>query len=182
MRSLSSDLQHQGSLWLWSSHTLLSRLFTIFVVLLWRFWWFYVLLKLRHPKLCTALNAQLAAARLPAQHPPAEGSSCPPASAGAPLVQPCIQFQMRLSASVPFPASFPAPLLTLFISFSPSTRGAFPHPLLHILWVSIHAGDYTDFYSSRQHATNVGIMFRGKENALMPNWWVMRVAVLCAHP
>ncbi|XP_029412129.1 fumarylacetoacetase isoform X1 [Nannospalax galili] len=31
-------------------------------------------------------------------------------------------------------------------------------------------GDYTDFYSSRQHATNVGIMFRGKENALMPNW------------
>lgn len=31
-------------------------------------------------------------------------------------------------------------------------------------------GDYTDFYSSKQHATNVGIMFRGKENALMPNW------------
>eukprot|EP00121_Abeoforma_whisleri_P016695 Awhi_evm1s15308 len=31
-------------------------------------------------------------------------------------------------------------------------------------------GDYTDFYSSRDHATNVGIMFRGPENALMPNW------------
>ncbi|XP_014833102.1 PREDICTED: fumarylacetoacetase-like, partial [Poecilia mexicana] len=31
-------------------------------------------------------------------------------------------------------------------------------------------GDYTDFYSSKDHATNVGIMFRGKENALMPNW------------
>ncbi|UJR13364.1 hypothetical protein I4U23_000381 [Adineta vaga] len=31
-------------------------------------------------------------------------------------------------------------------------------------------GDYTDFYCSREHATNVGIMFRGKENALMPNW------------
>lgn len=31
-------------------------------------------------------------------------------------------------------------------------------------------GDYTDFYSSICHATNVGIMFRGKENALMPNW------------
>ncbi|MGD9547533.1 MAG: fumarylacetoacetase [Candidatus Krumholzibacteriia bacterium] len=30
--------------------------------------------------------------------------------------------------------------------------------------------DYTDFYSSREHATNVGIMFRGKDNALMPNW------------
>lgn len=31
-------------------------------------------------------------------------------------------------------------------------------------------GDYTDFYSSREHATNVGTMFRGAENALMPNW------------
>lgn len=31
-------------------------------------------------------------------------------------------------------------------------------------------GDYTDFYSSREHATNVGIMFRGKDNALQPNW------------
>ncbi|KAM7428859.1 hypothetical protein ABFA07_020222 [Porites harrisoni] len=31
-------------------------------------------------------------------------------------------------------------------------------------------GDYTDFYSSKNHATNVGTMFRGKENALMPNW------------
>lgn len=33
-------------------------------------------------------------------------------------------------------------------------------------------GDYTDFYSSREHATNVGIMFRGEENALQPNWCV----------
>jgi hypothetical protein len=31
-------------------------------------------------------------------------------------------------------------------------------------------GDYTDFYSSREHATNVGIMFRGAANALQPNW------------
>ncbi|XP_012229425.1 fumarylacetoacetase [Linepithema humile] len=31
-------------------------------------------------------------------------------------------------------------------------------------------GDYTDFYSSLNHATNVGIMFRGKENALPANW------------
>ncbi|KAI7900608.1 fumarylacetoacetase [Cokeromyces recurvatus] len=31
-------------------------------------------------------------------------------------------------------------------------------------------GDYTDFYCSREHATNVGIMFRGKDNALQPNW------------
>lgn len=38
-----------------------------------------------------------------------------------------------------------------------------------------HIGDYTDFYSSRDHATNVGIMFRGKDNALMPNWLRMPV-------
>jgi fumarylacetoacetase len=31
-------------------------------------------------------------------------------------------------------------------------------------------GDYTDFYSSKSHASNVGIMFRGKDNALQPNW------------
>jgi len=30
--------------------------------------------------------------------------------------------------------------------------------------------DYTDFYASREHATNVGIMFRGRDNALQPNW------------
>ncbi|HMQ48153.1 MAG TPA: fumarylacetoacetase [Saprospiraceae bacterium] len=34
----------------------------------------------------------------------------------------------------------------------------------------VQVGDYTDFYSSREHATNVGTMFRGKDNALMPNW------------
>ena len=33
-----------------------------------------------------------------------------------------------------------------------------------------HIGDYTDFYSSRQHATNVGTMFRDPNNALLPNW------------
>ncbi|HNB51488.1 MAG TPA: hypothetical protein PK530_06075, partial [Anaerolineales bacterium] len=38
------------------------------------------------------------------------------------------------------------------------------------LHLPVEIGDYTDFYASRQHATNVGIMFRGKENALMPNW------------
>jgi fumarylacetoacetase len=34
----------------------------------------------------------------------------------------------------------------------------------------VEVGDYTDFYSSREHAFNVGTMFRGPENALMPNW------------
>ncbi|MFS4482669.1 fumarylacetoacetase [Hyunsoonleella sp. 2307UL5-6] len=34
----------------------------------------------------------------------------------------------------------------------------------------ISIGDYTDFYSSIEHATNVGKMFRDPENALLPNW------------
>lgn len=40
----------------------------------------------------------------------------------------------------------------------------------------VQIGDYTDFYSSIEHATNVGTMFRGKENALMPNWLHLPVA------
>ncbi len=34
----------------------------------------------------------------------------------------------------------------------------------------VKVGDYTDFYSSIEHATNVGIMFRDPANALFPNW------------
>ena len=34
----------------------------------------------------------------------------------------------------------------------------------------VQIGDYTDFYSSEQHAFNVGCMFRDPNNALLPNW------------
>jgi len=34
----------------------------------------------------------------------------------------------------------------------------------------VKIGDYTDFYSSMEHATNVGKLFRDPENALLPNW------------
>jgi len=34
----------------------------------------------------------------------------------------------------------------------------------------VQIGDYTDFYSSREHATNIGTMIRDPKNALMPNW------------
>ncbi|NLR92792.1 fumarylacetoacetase [Flammeovirga agarivorans] len=43
------------------------------------------------------------------------------------------------------------------------------------LHLPIQIGDYTDFYSSKEHATNVGTMFRGKDNALMPNWTQMPI-------
>jgi fumarylacetoacetase len=50
--------------------------------------------------------------------------------------------------------------------------------LQHILYdaseiqmlIPLQIGDYTDFYSSIEHATNVGIMFRDPANALLPNW------------
>jgi fumarylacetoacetase len=38
------------------------------------------------------------------------------------------------------------------------------------LQLPVRVGDYTDFYSSKEHATNVGSMFRDPDNALLPNW------------
>jgi fumarylacetoacetase len=40
----------------------------------------------------------------------------------------------------------------------------------------VRIGDYTDFYSSKEHATNVGAMFRDPDNALLPNWKHLPVA------
>jgi fumarylacetoacetase len=39
----------------------------------------------------------------------------------------------------------------------------------------IMVAGYTDFYASKEHATNIGIIFRGKDNALQPNWLHMPV-------
>lgn len=51
------------------------------------------------------------------------------------------------------------------------------HPVGDIeMMMPIKIGDYTDFYSSRQHAYNVGCMFRDPKNALLPNWLHMPVA------
>ncbi|CAI9086899.1 OLC1v1020825C2 [Oldenlandia corymbosa var. corymbosa] len=40
----------------------------------------------------------------------------------------------------------------------------------------IAIGDYTDFFSSMYHARNCGIMFRGPENAINPNWFHLPIA------
>ncbi|MHA6698175.1 fumarylacetoacetase [Chryseobacterium sp. A301] len=40
----------------------------------------------------------------------------------------------------------------------------------------VHVANYTDFYSSIEHATNVGKLFRDPENALLPNWKHLPVA------
>lgn len=44
-----------------------------------------------------------------------------------------------------------------------------------VLHLPIFVRSYTDFYASREHATNVGTMFRGPENALPPNWLHMPI-------
>ncbi len=45
------------------------------------------------------------------------------------------------------------------------------HPMSDVtMHLPAAIGDYTDFYSSKEHATNIGSMIRSKENPLMPNW------------
>ncbi len=60
------------------------------------------------------------------------------------------------------------------LSDSESTLARHPECLIPMSQVNMHLpvsiGDYTDFYSSKEHATNLGMMFRDPENALLPNW------------
>lgn len=39
----------------------------------------------------------------------------------------------------------------------------------------VAVGDYTDFYSNINHATNCGLMFRGSENPIKPNWYETQI-------
>jgi fumarylacetoacetase len=54
-------------------------------------------------------------------------------------------------------------------------RALIPQSAVEML-LPVEIGDYTDFYSSREHATNVGTMLRGADNALQPNWLHLPVA------
>lgn len=49
------------------------------------------------------------------------------------------------------------------------TRVLIPANTVKML-MPVRVGDYTDFYSSIDHATNIGKMIRDPANALMPNW------------
>src|SRR5581483_3905937 len=55
------------------------------------------------------------------------------------------------------------------------SRALVPQAVVEML-LPAEIGDYTDFYSSREHATNVGTMLRGADNALQPNWLHLPVA------
>ncbi len=70
-------------------------------------------------------------------------------------------------------ASFRARLIELLADGSPDRSRVEP-ALLPMSSAAMHmpfmVSEYTDFYAGRHHATNVGTMFRGAENALPPNW------------
>lgn len=66
-----------------------------------------------------------------------------------------------------------ARLIDLLAEGAPEREQVEPH-LVPMAGARMHlafrVAGYTDFYASRQHAFNVGTMFRGPENALPPNW------------
>lgn len=70
-------------------------------------------------------------------------------------------------------ASFRARLIELLADGSPDRSRVEPAlvPLSSaVMHMPFMVSEYTDFYAGRHHATNVGTMFRGVENALPPNW------------
>ncbi|WP_299734977.1 fumarylacetoacetase [uncultured Roseobacter sp.] len=64
-------------------------------------------------------------------------------------------------------------LTELLKEYAPEQAMIAPH-LVPMSQVRLHmplvVSEYTDFYAGQHHATNVGTMFRGAENALPPNW------------
>jgi fumarylacetoacetase len=64
--------------------------------------------------------------------------------------------------------------LTAMLAEGSAERAAVEPHLVSRDGVALHlpflVSEYTDFYAGRHHATNVGTMFRGAENALPPNW------------
>ena len=66
-----------------------------------------------------------------------------------------------------------ARLIELLSADAPEQASAAPHlvPMADVLLhMPMVVSEYTDFYAGKHHATNVGTMFRGAENALPPNW------------
>jgi fumarylacetoacetase len=60
--------------------------------------------------------------------------------------------------------------VTRLITAEPGAPRLFAEQEAAKMLVPVEIGDYVDFYSSEEHATNVGSMFRDPKNALMPNW------------
>ena len=74
-------------------------------------------------------------------------------------------------------------LSDIFLDSNPKLRDNDSHKSIVIfkmdeveMLLPVQIGDYTDFFSSKEHATNTGRMFRDPENALLPNWLHIPVA------
>ena len=70
-------------------------------------------------------------------------------------------------------ASLRARLVELLCADAPDQAAVAPHlvPMDEArLHMPMMVSEYTDFYAGKHHATHVGTMFRGAENALPPNW------------
>ncbi|MGA0555654.1 fumarylacetoacetase [Larkinella sp. VNQ87] len=97
------------------------------------------------------------------------------------------------------PAVFKKPVLNEFMALGKPVCGAVRHRLIELLThpekpldtfaelvlipaehatlhLPIRVGDYTDFYASEEHASNVGRMFRPQGDPLLPNWKHLPVA------
>ncbi len=125
------------------------------------------------PRPCTALGDYVIdLAQLLDAHP-LESSSIDQGALATALAQPTLNDFIGLGKTVW--QALRRHLIALFSDGGIATRQpdtpayAYPQKAVQLL-LPLQIGDYTDFYSSIEHATNVGIMFRGKDNALMPNW------------
>ena len=91
---------------------------------------------------------------------------------GAPLLD--VPFWNKVMAAGPQVWQALRARLTELLAEGAAERAAvepFLHPLPQVaLHMPFRVSEYTDFYAGRHHATNVGAMFRGAENALPPNW------------
>lgn len=91
---------------------------------------------------------------------------------GAPLLD--VPFWNEVMAAGPAVWHALRARLTALLAEGAAERAAvepFLHPLSQVaLHMPFLVSEYTDFYAGRHHATNVGTMFRGAENALPPNW------------
>lgn len=91
---------------------------------------------------------------------------------GGPLLD--VPFWNEVMAAGPALWSALRARLTALLAEGSTDRAAvepFLHPLSDVtLHLPFLVSEYTDFYAGRNHAFNVGTMFRGPENALPPNW------------
>ena len=104
---------------------------------------------------------------LPAIHPHLSVFSQPTLNAFAALGRP-VHREVRKYLQSIFRSDTPHPQV---LKTNPTLQRQALIPLRNVsTHLPLHIGDYTDFYAGRNHAYNVGVLFRGPSNALQPNY------------